>query len=173
MDKNLRNDFEKTFTDLYRPLCLYALNITKTYEDAEDIVQQLFTDIWEKICAHELAISNLKSYLFTAVRNRSLNQCSRGNIRIPLEDQSQQIANEDDEEEQIRQMQREARLWDMIDQLPRERRTIFLMAKQKGMKYQEIASELHLSVKTVENQMGRALKALREKAIKIYLFFFG
>ena len=47
------------------------------------------------------------------------------------------------------------------------------MAKQQGMKYKEIAVQLDTSVKTVEGQMGKALKALRDKAIKIYLFFFG
>ena len=47
------------------------------------------------------------------------------------------------------------------------------MAKQDGLKYTEIAERLHISVKTVENQMGKALKTLREKAVKIYLFFFG
>lgn len=173
MDSFLQQDFEKTFTSLYRPLCLYALNITKTYEEAEDIVQQLFIDIWERICAKDFTVTNLKSYLFTAVKNRSLNYYNKENQQLPLEDRLYQIPQEDNEAEQIRMAEREARLWDLIDELPQERRNIFLMAKQKGMKYQEIAEELHLSIKTVENQMGRALKSLREKAIKIYLFFFG
>ena len=47
------------------------------------------------------------------------------------------------------------------------------MAKQQGMKYKDIALQLNISVKTVEGQMGKALKTLRDKAIKIYLFFFG
>ena len=62
---------------------------------------------------------------------------------------------------------------ELIDALPTERRNIFLMAKQQGMKYKEIAEQLDISVKTVEGQMGKALKTLRDKAIKIYLFFFG
>ena len=70
-------------------------------------------------------------------------------------------------------VEEEALVWDWIDALPTERRNIFLMAKQQGMKYKEIAVQLDISVKTVEGQMGKALKALRDKAIKIYLFFFG
>lgn len=70
-------------------------------------------------------------------------------------------------------VEEEALVWDWIDALPTERRNIFLMAKQQGMKYKEIAIQLDISVKTVEGQMGKALKALRDKAIKIYLFFFG
>lgn len=173
MNKNLQQEYEKTFLDLYRPLCLYALNITGTYEEAEDIVQQLFADIWEKMCANAFPVINLKSYLFKSVKNRSLNYCNKEHQQLPLSEHNQQIADENTEEEQIRTAEREARLWDLIDALPRERRTIFLMAKQKGMKYSDIARELHISIKTVENQMGHALKALRAQAIKIYLFFFG
>ena len=57
--------------------------------------------------------------------------------------------------------------------LPSERRRIFLLSKRDGLKYQEIAEELHISVKTVEVQISKALKALRETAIRIYTFFFG
>ena len=70
-------------------------------------------------------------------------------------------------------VEEEALVWNWIDALPTERRNIFLMAKQQGMKYKEIAKQLDISVKTVEGQMGKALKTLRDKAIKIYLFFFG
>ena len=77
------------------------------------------------------------------------------------------------EEEDILRSERDARLWDAIDRLPPERKKIFLLSKRDGLKYQEIAEELNLSVKTVENQMSKALKALRETAIRVYMFFFG
>ena len=77
------------------------------------------------------------------------------------------------EEEQIYQSERDARLWAAIDGLPAERKKIFLLSKRDGLKYQEIAEELHISIKTVENQMGKALKTLRETAIRIYCFFFS
>lgn len=172
MDKNLLKKFEKAFHEFYRPLCLYSLNFTETYEDSEDIVQQLFTDVWEKIHNGELEITNLKSYLYTAVKNRSLNYCQKEKNLSSIDTQHHAITEENNDEEIIRVTRQEAHLWKLIDGLPQERRTIFLMAKQKGMKYQEIADELQLSVKTVENQMGKALKILREKALKIYLYFF-
>ena len=74
--------------------------------------------------------------------------------------------------EYIKQEIREGHLH-IGSRLPPERKKIFLLAKRDGLKYQEIADELRLSVKTVENQMGKALKALREMATRIYLFFFG
>lgn len=80
---------------------------------------------------------------------------------------------DDSSEEQIRIAERDARLWTAIDKLPPERRKIFLLSKRDGLKYQEIADELHISVKTVENQISKALKSLRDTAIKIYTFFFG
>lgn len=172
MEHGLLNNFEKVFHELYRPLCLYSLNYTESYEDSEDIVQQLFMDIWEKIRMGELSVSNLKSYLFTAVKNRSLNYCRKEKLNQSFDPKFHDQTDSNIEDE-IRLAQREAGLWDLIDELPTERRHIFLMAKQNGMKYQEIADTLHLSVKTVENQIGRALKTLRDKALKIYLFFFS
>ena len=80
---------------------------------------------------------------------------------------------DESEEEIIREAEEHARLWRAIDALPPARREIFLLSKRDGLKQQEIAERLHLSIKTVENQMSKALKSLREAAIRVYLFFFG
>lgn len=164
-------EFEQIFRDLYRPLCLFALRFTDRIEDAEDVVQQAFADVWDKISG-QVAIANPKSYLYQAVRNRSLtlvshssDTCQATEFLSDLEDTS--------EEEQMYCAERDARLWTAIDALPTERRKIFLLSKRDGLKYQEIADELGISVKTVENQMGKALKALRETAMRVYCFFFG
>jgi len=163
-------DFEQNFKSLYRPLCLFALRYLERTEDAEDVVQQAFTDVWEK--GNEGAvILNLKAYLYQTVKNRSLTLVSQNPLLRTTEEIPEAI--DESEDEQMRLAERDARLWEAIDGLPRERKRIFLLAKRDGKKYQEIADELHLSIKTVENQMGKALKALRKTAIKIYLFFFG
>ena len=154
-------EFEHHFKSLYKPLCLFALRYTDQVDDAEDIVQQAFADVWDKNRAGNV-IGNLKAYLYQAVRNRSLSFTSQP---VNVEDTS--------EEEDILRSERDARLWDAIDRLPPERKKIFLLSKRDGLKYQEIAEELNLSVKTVENQMSKALKALRETAIRVYMFFFG
>lgn len=125
----------------------------------------------DKLC-HNETIANLKSYLYQAVRNRSLTLIAHSadtglttEFIADMEDTS--------EEELMYQSERDARLWAAIDKLPPERKKIFLLSKRDGLKYQEIAEELHISVKTVENQIGKALKALRETAIRIYCFFFS
>mgnify|MGYP002594878425 FL=1 len=160
---------EKYFQWMYRPLCLYALNITESYEDSEDIVQQIFVELLEKAVAGSLEVGDMKGYLYTVVRNRAVKYAKKNQEKVSVESAMYLT----DENALSISVEEEALVWNWIDALPTERRNIFLMAKQQGMKYKEIAIQLDISVKTVEGQMGKGLKALRDKAIKIYLFFFG
>ena len=160
---------EKYFQWMYRPLCLYALNITESYEDSEDIVQQIFVELLEKAVVGSLEVGNMKGYLYTVVRNRAVKYVKKDQEKVSVESAMYLT----DEYILSISVEEEALVWNWIDALPTERRNIFLMAKQQGMKYKEIAEQLDISVKTVEGQMGKALKTLRDKAIKIYLFFFG
>ena len=160
---------EKYFQWMYRPLCLYALNITESYEDSEDIVQQIFVELLEKAVVGSLEVGNMKGYLYTVVRNRAVKYVKKDQEKVSVESAMYLT----DETILSISVEEEALVWNWIDALPTERRNIFLMAKQQGMKYKEIAEQLDISVKTVEGQMGKALKTLRDKAIKIYLFFFG
>lgn len=160
---------EKYFQWMYRPLCLYALNITESYEDSEDIVQQIFVELLEKAVVGSLEVGNMKGYLYSVVRNRAVKYVKKDQEKVSVESAMYLT----DENILSISVEEEALVWNWIDALPTERRNIFLMAKQQGMKYKEIAEQLDISVKTVEGQMGKALKTLRDKAIKIYLFFFG
>ena len=160
---------EKYFQWMYRPLCLYALNITESYEDSEDIVQQIFVELLEKAVVGSLEVGNMKGYLYTVVRNRAVKYVKKDQEKVSVESAMYLT----DENILSISVEEEALVWNWIDALPTERRNIFLMAKQQGMKYKEIAEQLDISVKTVEGQIGKALKTLRDKAIKIYLFFFG
>lgn len=172
MDRKPSFDFEEQFKKLYLPLNLFALRIVEDSDEAEDIVQQCFVDVWELICGGQ-EIDSFKSYMYMVVRNRCLsfkNGATFQNVGI---DECCDSISDTSEDEAVVLSERDARLWRVIDQLPQERRRIFLMSKRDGMKYSEIASALGLSVKTVENQMGKALKSLREMAHKIYIFFLG
>lgn len=165
------HEFEQSFRELYRPLCMFALRFTERIDDAEDIVQQAFADVWDKNI-NNIIISNLKSYMYQAVRNRSLSLVTQSTETIQTTDLLPDM-EDTSEEEQIYNSERDARLWAAIDELPPERKKIFLLSKRDGLKYQEIAHELNISIKTVENQMGKALKSLRETAARVYTFFFG
>lgn len=163
-------EFEFHFKTLYRPLCLFALRYVARIEDAEDIVQQAFADVWEKN-NNDLSIHNMKPYLFQAVKNRSYNLIAKSSLLQTIDEYPD--IQDMTEEEALASAEQDARLWEAIDRLPRERKRIFLLSKRDGFKYQEIANQLQISVKTVENQMGKALKSLRETVVRIYLFFFG
>lgn len=163
-------EFEQSFKRYYKPLCLFALRYTGGLDDAEDIVQQVFADVWEKN-KEGTAILHLKQYLYQAVRNRCLTWLLQQEPQQSEENPPEPI--DTSVEEQIQVAERDARLWDSINQLPTERRRIFLLSKRDGLKYSEIAEELGISIKTVENQMSKALKSLREVGRRLYLWLMG
>lgn len=162
---------EELFRYNYRPLCLYALHYLKDADLVEDVVQECFATLWEKLQAGA-AVANRRAYLYMTVRNRCLDHLRRKGI--PTEQlkpyDTYGIIDDDDAQERS---QTEARLWTAIDSLPEKCREVFLMSKRDGMKYGEIAEELGISENTVRNQISKALKALKDGAIKIYMFFFG
>lgn len=161
---------ESLFHYNYRPLCLYALHYLGNADSAEDVVQESFAALWEKL-QEGVAISNRKAYLYMMVRNRCLDQLRRKGI--PTESlkpyDTYGIIEDDDAQERS---QTEARLWTAIDSLPEKCRQVFLMSKRDGLKYMEIADELGISENTVRNQISKALKILKDGVIKIYSFFF-
>jgi len=162
---------ESLFHYNYRPLCLYALHYLGNADSAEDVVQESFAALWEKL-QEGVAISNRKAYLYMMVRNRCLDQLRRKGI--PTESlkpyDTYGIIEDDDAQERS---QTEARLWTAIDSLPEKCRQIFLMSKRDGLKYMEIADELGISENTVRNQISKALKIIKEGVVKLYMFFFA
>ena len=76
---------EKYFQRMYRPLCLYALNITESYEDSEDIVQQIFVELLEKAVAGSLEVGDMKGYLYTVVRNRAVKYAKKNQEKVSVE----------------------------------------------------------------------------------------
>ena len=164
-------NIEDLFKFNYRPLCMYALHYLQDTDLAEDIVQESFTTLWEKI-GQGFPIINRRTYLYMTVRNRCLDHLRRKGF--PTESlrphDSYGIIDENDAEERS---VIEANLWTAIDSLPEKCRQVFLMSKRDGMKYEEIAQELGLSVNTVRNQISKALKVLKEGVHKLYTFFFA
>ncbi len=155
-----RGGFETLFREYFPPLISFAMKFLPDEDDAREVVHQVFINLWERREEIDLSVP-LKSYLFTSVHNRSLNVIrSRkkfSDSEIP------DVAGEWDVEKEIETMELEARIKEAIGTLPDKCREIFLLNRYEGFKYQEIADQLGISVKTVENQMSKALKVLREK----------
>ena len=164
-------NFDDLFRYNYRPLCLYALHYLQDVDLSEDIVQESYATLWEKL-QEDAHILNRKSYLYMMVRNRCLDHLRKKGI--PTESlkpyDTYGIIDDDDAQERS---QTEARMWTAIDSLPEKCREVFIMSKRDGLKYEEIAEELNLSVNTVRNQISKALKVLKEGVHKIYMFFFA
>ncbi len=156
--------FETVFRTYYRRLCAVVYAFVDSAETAEEIVQDLFLKIWRQ---HEsLQITdNLQAYLYQAARNASLNHLkhrrieSRWSERVRAEDPP--VAPGADDELAESELSRAIDAG--IAALPERCRLVFTMSRRQGLSYAEIADVLGISVKTVEAQMGRALKSLRER----------
>ena len=161
-------NIEVLFRTNYRPLCLYALHYLNDIDAVEDIVQDSFVDLWELLKGGK-EIKNVKSYLYTMVKNRSLEKLKQDNL---LTDDTILDKEEFEYEDLEERSCIESRLWTAIDSLPERCRDIFLMSKRDELKYKEIAEELNISIKTVESQMSKAMKTLKKGAANIYTFIF-
>lgn len=161
--------FSQYFHTHYRPLCLHALHYMGNAEEAEDVVQEIFMKLWDKREQLE-SINSVKAYLYKAVRNNCLTRIRDAKPTTSLEIVATDQLLSDEEQEERSEM--EARIWKMIDELPERRRKIFLMAKRDGLSYKEIAEQTGLTVKTIENNVFRAMQSLRAKDFNAYIFFF-
>jgi RNA polymerase sigma-70 factor (ECF subfamily) len=171
-----KKDFEKIFNDHYSNLCAYANNFLKDLDAAEEVVQEVLFKLWTN---RESIVINtsIQSYLFRAVRNASLNVIKHVNVREDYKAQNEYEMDDSlSSEDEMIVSELEQKIRATIDQLPIERKKIFILSRYEGLKYKEIADKLNLSVSTVENQMVKALKFLRTE-LKDYLpwiiIFFG
>ena len=166
--QNIKNGdksaFELLFKQYYEHLCNFAYQYLKEKAASEEIVQDVFFKIWEK--KEELnIISNIKSYLFSSVRNQCLNQLKHLEIRDNYKSHNEKVIqeNENIESDYLVENELSAKINSVIEQLPVERQKIFKLSRFDDKKYKEIAEELGISVKTVEAQMSKALKFIREQ----------
>jgi RNA polymerase sigma-70 factor (ECF subfamily) len=158
-DSATRNDrFESIFRDYFGPLCGFSNKYVGDFEAAKDIVHEVYISLWEKFS--ELpADSNYKSYLYTAVRNRSLNYLRDKKSHTKLEDAGNLAASEN--AAGLLELELADRIEECMDQLPEKCREIFELSRIDGLRYREIADRLNISIKTVENQMSKALRILK------------
>jgi RNA polymerase sigma-70 factor, ECF subfamily len=149
--------FELLFKAYYARLVAFAQRYLCDVDSSENVVQSVFVKLWDK--RETLQIASPYSYLVVSVKNASINELNRKKHFQEVDVSHLRIIDEKDEmpdDEIIKQVQ------DVISQLPEQRQRIFKMNRFDGLKYREIAIILGLSVKTVEAQMGKALKFLRE-----------
>lgn len=156
--------FERAFKRWFQSLHTYAFTIVRDDYEAEEIVQQVFCKLWER--ADGITISGpVSAYLYRAVYNESMNFLKHQKVKARHQlyvahqsKQEQQAFNDGLTSEAL-----ERKYTDALQELPEQCRTVFQLSRFDHLKYREIADRLDISVKTVENQMGKALKILRNK----------
>lgn len=162
---SFRQFFEDCFHLYYESMHRYAYSILRNNHDASDIVQQVFLKWWEKgemLIIHQ----DVRHYLLRSVHNQSLNYIRNKKNR---KTQSVDFSNKDgyventDLPDLVAKEELNTKLATELGKLPPQCKLIFYKSRFEAKKYSEIAGELQLSVKTVEAQIGKALRILREK----------
>jgi RNA polymerase sigma-70 factor, ECF subfamily len=156
--------FELVFKKYYKDLYAYACSMVKDDAIAEGIVQNVFLKIWER--NEPLWQEQMNApYLYRSVHNGCLNHLKHLKVKKAYEQYSahHKVKEENSAGSKVALSELQQKLTLALNDLPQQCRTIFQMSRFGEMKYQEIAIELGISVKTVEAQMGKALKVLRIK----------
>lgn len=161
--------YEQVFTTYYQPLCNYACSMLKDIDEAEEVVQNTFFNIWNKREVLQISTS-IKSYVYRAVHNDCLNKIKHGKVRaVYAEDyKSTMTGGYSDSAQLLHAKELGKQINEAITSLPEQCGIVFKLSRFENLKYSEIAEQLNISVKTVENHMGKALKMLRQQ-LKDYL----
>ncbi len=155
--------FEALFRTHYEALCRFAARYVDPIETTEDLVQDVFFDLWRRRRTWGPEQS-ARAFLYGAVRNQALKHQRWSRVREGMQGHEalREVACYDDPARTVQDRERLRAAQQVISALPPRRRSVFLLSRRHGLTYAEIATALDISVKTVEAQMGRALKSLRE-----------
>jgi RNA polymerase sigma-70 factor, ECF subfamily len=159
--------FESLFRSSYISLVRYAKTLMKDQDTAEEIVQDLFCRIWQD--KGKITIdSSLNGYLFRSVHNKCLHHIEHN--RVVMRHAGEMMYNQADSPENpsdiLHYKELQVRIARILERLPERCGKIFYMSRFEGLKYTEIAEKLSVSIKTVEANMGRALKEFRKELIE-------
>lgn len=158
--------FESLFRSSYVSLVRYAKTFVRDHDTAEEIVQDLFVRLWNE--RNRIKIENtLNGYLFRAVHNRCLHWLEHRKVieKHERETIGEQKGSIENVSEQVQYNELQSAVVRILERLPERCGKIFCMNRFEGMRYNDIAEKLAISVKTVEADMGKALKEFR-KALK-------
>ena len=156
--------FESLFRSSYVSLVKYARTLIKDHDSAEEIVQDLFFRLWKD--KEKLNIeSSLTGYLFRSVHNKCLHFIDHSRVveRYAEEMSYRQPEKQENPSDILQYKELQVKIAEILERLPERCGQIFYLSRFEGLKYTEIAEKLSVSVKTVESNMGRALKEFRKE----------
>lgn len=162
--ENSYKDFETIYKHYYEFLCHYAWKFVNEKELAEEVVSEVFYKLWKNKNKINVKTS-FRSYIFIAVRNQAFDYLRKVKKINYIEDTEAIRSGMTDRHSPLEEVifnEIYINLEKAIENLPHQCRMIFRMSRDEGLRYREIAEQLNISIKTVETQMGRALKKLRK-----------
>lgn len=161
--------FEQLFKEYFRELHVYSFSVLRDWDLAEEVVQTLFLKLWENGSWKRVETS-MKSFLYRSVYHESLNVLRQYKVRRNYENSILYTMKNETEyaASPVELNELEERIRISLNRLPEKCRTVFQLSRFGELKYHEIASQLGISVKTVETQMGKAIRMMR-RDLKDYL----
>lgn len=154
-----QNQFENCFKTYYKQLVVFAYKFVQRQDIAEDIVQQVFLNVWEHLEKLDMD-KGILAYLYQSTRNRCLNHLRSSYQSVVVHDADQAVNHPAAASNSIETKELYIQIQEAILELPDKCREVFLLSREHSMTYKQIAASLNISIKTVENQMGKALKHL-------------
>ncbi|RAV30459.1 RNA polymerase sigma factor [Sinomicrobium soli] len=155
-----RRAFQRLFEQLWPPMYTYAFSLLEDEALAKDMVQEVWIDFWER--RQNIENTNIKAYLYKAVRFRTLRELRDSKIKASLLEAVETInAGDAPEEETPTPEEISILLENELSVLPKKCREVFKLSKLRGLKNKEIAKELGISENTVENHMTKAFELLK------------
>ncbi|MCT4603364.1 MAG: RNA polymerase sigma-70 factor [Marinifilum sp.] len=171
LKNNDTSGLRELFSLYYKPLCILAMRYLDDFCRSEDLVQEVFISFWEKKRIDNLT-SSLKSYLFAAVKNASLNEI-RKHSKYSFQEFGDELDFYDDsilEKEELEEKRK--RVMKELNLLPSQARKVFDSIVFRDMKYKEVAEEMNVSINTIKTHYSRALKQLRNSLELIIAIFY-
>jgi RNA polymerase sigma-70 factor (ECF subfamily) len=156
--------FEKIFHSSYRSLCYYSSQLVVCRQTAEEIVDDVFCNLWRNRKKIQVSCS-FRAYLIRSIRNRSLDSLRKTKgVRVYVLDHAQSVECKQSSASDSMIYEELSRHIDQaIENLPEQCRLIFRLSREHDLSYKDIAQKLNISVKTVDTQIGRALRFIRTR----------
>lgn len=163
-----KDELENLFLENYDEWCLISYFILKDKDEAEDTVQDVFVKVLLR--GKETEIENLKAYIATAIRNKSLKNLSHSRKYCKLPDNDILLSPSSVTDEAIFQLELESQIQQALETLPDQRKNVFEKCVIHGQKYQTVAETLGISVNTVKYHVKQAYKSLRVQLKDTYFW---
>ncbi|BDD12133.1 RNA polymerase sigma-70 factor (plasmid) [Fulvitalea axinellae] len=159
-DKKKRVDFPQLYLDHHQRMHTYASRILFDHEASEDVVHEVFTDLWDRL--EELNVDNWNAYLLRATKFKSLNYLRSKHETIDELEVFEKMGITNGAEEKIAYQDTEKAFREALERIPCRCREVFLLSRDEELSYNEISAKLGISIQTVKNQVSKALGVIRE-----------